>query len=93
MAKPALARRGIESYFDNILYLDANQTSVYAALSYQQSTYAAKIDNKWYVLTFGWLRALFQHSPGMVSFSSMEETLQRRQQSTLEAARSKVRTA
>ncbi|KAI0756339.1 hypothetical protein C8Q80DRAFT_1128042 [Daedaleopsis nitida] len=45
--KSALARRGIENYFDNILYLDANQTSLYAALSYQQSTYAAKIDNKW----------------------------------------------
>ncbi|TBU48115.1 hypothetical protein BD309DRAFT_885129 [Dichomitus squalens] len=43
----ALSKRNIGDYIDNLIYLDANKTNIYTAISINQQTYAALLDNKW----------------------------------------------
>ena len=43
----ALSKRNIGDYIDNLIYLDANKTNNYTAISINQETYAALLDNKW----------------------------------------------
>lgn len=43
----ALSKRNIGDYIDNLIYLDANQTSIYSAISINDQTYAAVLDNHW----------------------------------------------
>ncbi|KAI1795540.1 hypothetical protein LXA43DRAFT_970466 [Ganoderma leucocontextum] len=43
----ALSKRNIGDYIDNLIYLDANKTSIYSAISINAQTYAAVLDNHW----------------------------------------------
>ncbi|RPD82309.1 hypothetical protein L226DRAFT_564896 [Lentinus tigrinus ALCF2SS1-7] len=46
-SSPALSKRSFGDYIDNLIYLDANQTALWSAISYGEQTYAAALDNKW----------------------------------------------
>ena len=47
---PALqAKRSLHDYVDNLVYLDANKSSLYCAVEANRETYGAYLDNHWSV--------------------------------------------
>ena len=45
----ALAQRAFKDYYDNLIYLDSKKSYLYSAISVGDKTYAACLDNQWYV--------------------------------------------